>query len=209
MDAWLAPVGRQVTARYIGFEGVEGAGKSTIVREVAACLEAAGHEVVVVREPGGTPVGEEIRRLLLHSDEVTDWTEAALFAAARAELVRRVVTPALQRGAFVLSDRTLYSSLAYQGGARGLGPTAVRSLNEAVLGGVLPDLVVLLEVDPDVGFARETDRDRIGSEGLEFQRRVARAYREIAASDPAVRVVDATRPQAAVVSDVLALLEVP
>lgn len=196
-----------MTARYVGFEGVEGAGKSTIVREVAARLEAGGHEVVVVREPGGTPVGEEIRRLLLHSDEVTDWTEAALFAAARAELVRRVVTPALERGAFVLSDRTLYSSLAYQGGARGLGESEVRALNERVLGGVLPDLVVLLEVDPGVGFARETDRDRIGSAGLEFQRQVALAYRGIAATDPTVRVVDATRPQAAVVSDVLALLE--
>lgn len=197
-----------MTARYVGFEGVEGAGKSTIVGQVAACLEAADHEVVVVREPGGTPVGEEIRRLLLHSDEVTGWTEAALFAAARAELVRRVVTPALERGAFVLSDRTLYSSLAYQGGARGLGASEVRALNETVLGGVLPDLVVLLEVDPEVGFARETDRDRIGSEGLAFQRRVAQAYREIAASDPLVRVVDATHPQAAVVSEVLALLEV-
>ncbi|MEX1006151.1 MAG: dTMP kinase [Acidimicrobiia bacterium] len=198
-----------MTARYIGFEGVEGAGKSTIVAQVAACLEAAGDEVVVVREPGGTPVGEEIRRLLLHSDDVTGWTEAALFAAARAELVRRVVTPALERGAFVLSDRTLYSSLAYQGGARGLGVSAVRALNETVLGGVLPDIVILLEVEPDVGFARETDRDRIGSEGLAFQRRVAQAYREIAATDPAVRVVDAARPQASVVADVVTLLEAP
>ena len=197
-----------MTPRYIGFEGVEGAGKSTIVAQVAACLQGAGHEVVVVREPGGTPLGEEIRRLLLHSDEVTAWTEAALFAAARAELVRRVVTPALERGAFVLSDRTLYSSLAYQGGARGLGRSEVRALNETVLGGVLPDIVVLLEVEPDVGFARETDRDRIGSAGLDFQRRVAAAYREIAAEDPAVRVVDATRPEAAVVADVVALLEV-
>jgi dTMP kinase len=197
-----------VSARYIGFEGVEGAGKSTIVGDVAACLEASGHEVVVVREPGGTPVGEEIRRLLLHSDEVTEWTEAALFAAARAELVRRVVAPALERGAFVLSDRTLYSSLAYQGGARGLGVAEVRALNERVLGGVLPDIVVLLEVDPGVGFARETDRDRIGSEGLAFQQRVAQVYREIAEIDPAVHVVDATRSQAAVVADVLSLLEV-
>lgn len=196
-----------MTARYIGFEGVEGAGKSTVVREVGLRLQAAGHEVVMVREPGGTPVGEEIRRLLLHSTDVADWTEAALFAAARAELVNQVVKPALDRGAFVLSDRTLYSSLAYQGGARGLGVADVRALNERVLEGVVPDLVVLLELDPSVGFARETDRDRIGSEGVAFQSRVAQAYREIAATDPKVRIVDATRPRETVVSDVLALLD--
>lgn len=196
-----------MTSRYVGFEGVEGAGKSTVVREVAQRLEAAGHDVVAVREPGGTPVGEEIRRLLLHSDALSDWTEAALFAAARAELVRRVVAPALERGAFVLSDRTYYSSLAYQGGARGLGIEDVRALNERVLGGVVPDLVVVLDVDPAVGFKRETDRDRIGSEGLEFQRSVAAAYASVAATDPKVRSVDGSQPAERVADDIMRLVD--
>lgn len=196
-----------MTVRYIGFEGVEGAGKSTVVRAVAARLEARGHEVVLVREPGGTPVGEEIRRLLLHSDDLSEWTEAALFAAARAELVFRVVGPALERGAFVLSDRTFYSSLAYQGAARGLGVDAVRSLNESVLGGIVPDLVVVLDLDPEVGFARETDRDRIGSAGLEFQRRVAEAYQKIAVDDPRVHTIDARLAAEDIVTACLGLLD--
>lgn len=190
--------------RYVGFEGVEGAGKSTIVRLLAEALHPA--EAVIVREPGGTAVGEEIRRLLLHSDDLAEWTEAALFAAARAELVQEIVRPALDRGAYVLSDRTLYSSLAYQGVGRGLGVDAVRTVNELVLGGVLPDLVVVLDIDADLGFARETDRDRIGRSGVELQRRVAVAYRELAATDPVVRLVDGSRDPATVLADVLALV---
>lgn len=193
-----------MTARYIGFEGVEGAGKSTVVRRLAA--ELAPEEVVIVREPGGTPVGEHIRRLLLHSEDVSDWTEAALFAAARAELVRDVVRPALERGAYVLSDRTLYSSLAYQGVGRGLGVDAVRALNEIVLDDVLPDLVIVLDVDADVGFSRETDRDRIGAAGIEFQRRVADAYRQLAAVDPRVRLVDGSGDPDTVLTEVLRLV---
>lgn len=196
-----------MSGRYIGFEGVEGAGKSTVVRAVASRLEQAGAEVVTVREPGGTPIGEEIRRLLLHSDSMSDWTEAALFAAARAELVRTAVAPALARGASVLSDRTYYSSLAYQGAARGLGVEAVRSLNTQVLGGVLPDVVVVLDVDPAVGFARETDRDRIGSAGLAFQQQVADAYRALAGSDDRVFLIDAAQSADAVVEAVFEVLD--
>lgn len=193
--------------RYIGFEGVEGAGKSTVVAKVAAHLRAEGRQVVTVREPGGTPIGEEIRRLLLHADSMSDWTEAALFAAARAELAQLEIAPALARGTVVLSDRTFYSSLAYQGAARGLGVDRVRALNEQVLGGVVPDIVVVLDVDPVVGFARETDRDRIGSEGVEFQRQVAAAYRSLAADDPLVHLIDADRPSDDVVAGVLQVLD--
>jgi len=196
-----------VTGRYIGFEGVEGAGKSTVVRAVASRLEGVGAEVVTVREPGGTRIGEEIRRLLLHSESMSDWTEAALFAAARAELVRTIVSPALARGAQVLSDRTFYSSLAYQGAARGLGVDAVRTLNTQVLGGVVPDIVIVLDVDPAVGFARETDRDRIGTEGLAFQQKVAAAYRNLAGEDGRVFLVDAARSTDAVVDAVLEVLD--
>lgn len=151
---------------------------------MARRLESEGHEVVVVREPGGTSLGEEVRRLLLHSEEMTPWAEAALFAAQRAQLASEVVGPALERGAFVISDRTYYSSLAYQGAARGLGVEAVRALNEAVLDGVLPDLVAVLELEPEVALARQMDPDRIGSTGVQFQQQVADAYRALAEAEP-------------------------
>ncbi len=175
---------------YIALEGGEGAGKTTVARELAGLLEETGQEVVTVREPGGTWLGEEIRDLLLHSGEMTPWAEAALFAAARAQLVNEEVRPALARGAWVITDRSYYSSLAYQGGARGLGIAAVRMLNESVLSGILPDHVFFIDVDPAVGLARQIDADRIGAAGESFQRSVREAYLEIAASDQKVQVVD-------------------
>lgn len=176
-------------SRYIALEGVDGSGKSTVAAGVAAFLSARGHDVVTVREPGGTELGEEIRRLLLHSSEMTAWAEAALFAAQRAQLVAEVVRPALERGAWVISDRSYYSSLAYQGGARGLGVDAVRRLNETVLDGVVPDLVVVLRVEPEVAIGRQEVPDRIGSVGVEFQHRVAEAFDRLAADEPGRVVV--------------------
>lgn len=192
--------------RYVALEGVEGAGKSTVAEAMSARLREQGEAVVVVREPGGTPVGEEVRRLLLHADDMSPWAEAALFAAARAELVRHVVHPALERGAVVVSDRSYYSSLAYQGGGRGLGIPQVRALNEQVLGGIEPHLVVVLRVDPEVGSARESETDRIGGEGLDFLRTVADAYTRLAAEDERVVVVDATQPIADVVDEIVELM---
>jgi dTMP kinase len=124
--------------------------------------------------------------LLLHSDDMNPWAEAALFAAQRAQLAAEVIAPALEAGRCVVSDRTLYSSLAYQGGARGLGIESVRALNEQVLGGVLPDLVAVLVVDPDVALARQSNADRIGSAGIGFQQAVHAAYRSLASSEPGV-----------------------
>src|SRR5919198_228937 len=135
--------------RLVAFEGVEGAGKSTQLDLLGRELAGRGPEVVVTRGPGGTPVGGRVRELLL--DPAADMhprTEALLFAAARAELVERVIRPALERGAVVLCDRYLDSSLAYQGGARGLGRHAVEQVNRFATGGILPDLVVLLDADP-------------------------------------------------------------
>lgn len=169
---------------YLALEGAEGTGKSTVGQLLADSARAAGETVAMVREPGGTPLGEEIRRLLLHADDMTPWAEAALFAASRAQLVLEVVRPALEAGALVISDRTYYSSLAYQGYARGLGVEAVRSLNEAVLLGFIPDLVAVIEVDPDVALGRQTDPDRIGGAGSEFQRLVAEGYRKLVAEEP-------------------------
>jgi dTMP kinase len=178
--------------RYIALEGIEGAGKSTIQETLSGALRQDGLEVVSVREPGGTATGEGIRRLLLEGDDMTPWAEALLFAAQRSQLADEVIEPALRRGAWVLGDRSVYSSLAYQGGGRGLGIEAVRKVNQAGLGTTWPDLVIVLAVDPQAGLARQDGEDRIGGQGVEFQRRVAGFYAELAAAETdRVTVVDA------------------
>lgn len=195
--------------RYLAVEGIDGAGKSTVARELAAELRRQGHRVTLVREPGGTPVGESIREILLGlGHDLDHWTEAMLFAAARAQLAATVITPSLARGDLVVSDRSYYSSLAYQGGGRGLGIDVVRRVNEIGLRGVVPDLIVLLRLDAERGLAREDERDRISSEGIELQRRVAAAYEDLAASEPErFVVVDATLPVSDIVTAVVAAME--
>ncbi len=181
-----------VSLPYVAFEGIEGAGKSTVAQRVGERLEADGHEVVRVREPGGTAVGERIRAILLGHDLLPDpWTEALLFAAARAQLASEVVGPALDSGAWVLSDRSVYSSLAYQGAGRGLGIDAVRSVNEPGLQDVWPNLVILLAIDAAEGLLRQDVGDRIGDEGVEFQRTVTERFVIIDAGNPLDDVVDA------------------
>ncbi len=188
--------------RYIAFEGIDGAGKSTVAEAVAEELRSDGLVVETVREPGGTPVGEAIRDILLHShDHLEPWAEALLFAASRAQLAAQTIAPLLEDGSWVLSDRSVYSSLAYQGAGRELGVDVVRSVNAAGLGGVWPDLVVLLELDPTAGLARQQDPDRIGGEGLGLQERVASGYRRLVETDQAVVAVDASRGVARVVRD--------
>lgn len=181
---------------YIAFEGIEGAGKSTVAERVGELLEADGRRVVRVREPGGTAVGERIRAILLGHDLAPEpWTEALLFAAARAQLAAEVVGPALADGAWVLSDRSVYSSLAYQGAGRGLGMDAVRSVNEPGLLGVWPSMVILLSIDPAEGLRRQDVGDRIGDEGVEFQQRVADGFDAAAASEPdRFAIIDAGGP---------------
>ena len=185
-----------MTLRYVALEGVEGAGKSTIADRLAIRLEGRGETVCRVREPGGTPTGELIRHVLLEpGGELAPWTEALLFAAGRAQLVHDVVGPALERGETVVSDRSVYSSLAYQGGGRGLGIEAIRELNRPGLEGTWPELVVLLRLDAVAGLERQQIADRIGSEGAAFQQRVAAAFDALAAAEPErFRVVDASRP---------------
>jgi dTMP kinase len=186
-------------------EGVDGAGKTSVARAVAAALRDTGHEVVEVREPGGTACGEEIRRILLErGGSIDPWTEALLFAAGRAQLAAEVIGPALEAGKVVVSDRSVYSSLAYQGGARGLGIDLVRAVNEAGLKGVWPGLVVVLRVEPETGLRREDEADRISIEGIGLQRRVAAAYEVLAAAEPeCVFVVDADLSFDAVVAAVV------
>jgi len=191
-----------LTRRYVAFEGIDGAGKTTVAGRVAERLAGRGFDVLSVREPGGTSTGEAIRRILLgQGGAVGDWAEALLFAAARSQLAAEVVGPALAQGRAVVSDRSVYSSLAYQGGARGLGIETVRRVNEAGLGGVWPEQVVLLRLDPGQGLAREEAADRISAQGLELQIRVAEAYDLLAAAEPdRFVVVDAARPLEAVVA---------
>ncbi|WKZ83605.1 MAG: dTMP kinase [Acidimicrobiia bacterium] len=197
--------------RYLAIEGIDGAGKSTVARMVADALEERGHAVTLVREPGGTPAGERIRDILLGSDSsLDDWTEALLFAAARAQLAADVVSPALQRGDLVVSDRSYHSSIAYQGAARGLGVEAVERVNRYALRGVVPDMVALLRLDPERGLDREVAADRISSEGLDFQRRVAESYDRIAEAEPdRFLVVDASAPLHEVVERIVEAVEAP
>ncbi len=192
-----------MTGHYVALEGVEGAGKSTVAAQLAALLARRGIYTITVREPGGTSLGEGIRRLLLDGEEMEPWAEALLFAAQRAQLAAEVVRPALQQGSWVISDRSVYSSLAYQGGARRLGIGKVRSVNEAGLQGVWPELVVLLRVPAEEGLARQEVPDRIGGQGTSFQRAVAEAYELLAEEEPErFWVVDAGRPLGDVVEAV-------
>ena len=172
-------------SRYAAIEGVDGAGKSTVAAGVALALGERGHEVVRVREPGGTAAGEAIRAMLLGTDsDLSDWTEALLFAAARAQLAAAIVGPALSAGKVVISDRSVYSSLAYQGAGRGLPMDEVRAVNRSGLGDVWPDTVILLRLDPEHGLQREDEADRISLAGAELHRRVGRAYDDLAAAEP-------------------------
>jgi dTMP kinase len=200
-------VSSQRRGRLIAFEGVEGAGKSTQLELLRQTLEKAGHRIVSTREPGGTTAGEQIRSILLDRGSTLDpRAEALLFAAARAQLVEQVIRPALERGETVLCDRYLHSSLAYQGVARGLGLEPVAAVNAFATGGLLPDLVVLLAVDPAEGLDRvRGERDRIEDQDLEFHQQVERGFMELAAADPErFVVVDAARPAEQVAAEVRA-----
>jgi dTMP kinase len=168
---------------FITFEGVDGSGKTTQAALLAEALRAEGHDVVATREPGGTELGERIRELLLDGGVITPWAEASLFAAARAQLVEEVIRPALARGADVISDRYIDSSLAYQGLARGLGVDRVLELNLLATGGLLPDRTFLLLLAPEQAARRRrgAEADRIEGEGNDFATRVDDAYRELAA----------------------------
>jgi dTMP kinase len=173
---------------FVSLEGVDGSGKSTQAKLLA---DALGPETLLIREPGGTGAAERIRELLADPGlEIDPFAELLLFSAARADLVARVIRPAAEAGRHIVADRFADSSVAYQGGARGLGTSHVLSLTDTVIDGLWPDHTVLLRVDPEVGLGRAAGEDRFESEGVELQRAVAEAYEEIAiiASDRVVAV---------------------
>ena len=180
----------------VTFEGVDGSGKSTQTELLRDWLQEQGRDVVTTREPGGTPLGERVRELLLDGEAIAPWTEAALFAAARAELVERVIGPALAQGSVVVCDRYLDSSLAYQGIARGLGVERVLAFNVEAIRGILPDLTFLLLVDVDEARKRSAAaRDRMEREGVAFLSLVDNGYRQLAGLFPQrIVTVEAERP---------------
>jgi dTMP kinase len=181
---------------FVTFEGIDGSGKTTQARLLAERLEREGVDVVLTREPGGTPLGEAVRDLVLHGEHVAPWAEVALYAAARAQHVDQVIRPALERGATVVCDRYVDSSAAYQGGARRLGVDTVLELNLTVVGGLMPDRTVLVEISPETAAARVGGTgDRIERDGVALWARAAEAYRDLAARDRRrYVVVDGTRP---------------
>ena len=195
---------------FVTFEGLDGSGKSTQAELLRARLEGDGIDVVATREPGGTELGEGVRDLVLHGGHVGAWAEALLYVAARAQLVDEVIRPALERGASVICDRYVDSSIAYQGGGRELGLERMIELNLAAVGGLLPDRTFLLELDPtDVPSRIQRHFDRLEREGDEFRARTAHGYRQLAARFPErIVVLDAMRPADDLAEEVYGALRV-
>ena len=180
------------------FEGGEGTGKSTHTKRLAAYLEQQGHEVVVTREPGGTHTAERIRDVVLDPEThaLPDTAEALLFAAARADHAANLIRPALERGAIVLCDRYIESSVSYQGVARGLGADRIRELSEWATGGLVPDFTLYMEIPIETSHERRDSDDRIESLGHDFHHAVQQAFRDIARSSTRPHaVIDATQPK--------------
>jgi dTMP kinase len=168
---------------FITVEGTEGAGKSTLIRAVAERLRSRGAEVFLTREPGGAPVAERIRELLL-SLAMDPWTELFLYEAARAEHLAKRVRPELEKGVIVVCDRFTDSTLAYQGHARGLPWKEIRALNRAATRGLKPDLTILLDIDPARGLERARDPNRFEAEGVKFQEKVRKGFLKARAEEP-------------------------
>ena len=206
-----SPDGAPRPGAFITFEGGDGVGKTTQVELLADRLRARGCEVVTTREPGGTALGAQIRHLLLDGDHVDPRAEALLYAADRAHHVATLVRPALERGAVVLADRYLDSSVAYQGAARSLGPDEVRGLSLWATGGLLPDLTILLDADPGLA-ARRTrhrgGRDRLEREPDSFRVALREQFRALADAEPfRFRVIDAEQGVEDVAARVLSAVD--
>ena len=185
----------------LSIEGIDGAGKSTITAFLAQKLEQRGYSVRVVREPGGTRIGEQIRQILLDpaNKQLSAQSEALLYVAARAQLVQEILRPSLNEGQVVLCDRFFDSTFAYQGGGRSLNPSDLQTLNQIATGGLVPDFTFLLDVDPQEGFQRKREQsilkpvDRLEAESLSFYRRVREAYITVAQENPQrIQIINAS-----------------
>ena len=174
---------RKKSGILVSFEGTEGSGKSTLIREVAMLMESLNYRTLQTREPGGSSVAEKLREIILHSS-MTARTELFLYEAARAEHLEATVLPALEHGKVVLCDRFTDSTLAYQSYARGLPWKEVKALNRLATSGTKPDLTILLDIDPQVGLLRAKDPNRFEAEGLAFQKKVRSGYLKARSEDP-------------------------
>jgi dTMP kinase len=198
---------KSTNGKLISFEGSEGSGKTTQIALLAAHLQKEGREVISTREPGGTEIGEQIRNIIVHNskgDEMCAETELLLFTAARAQLVREVIAPALARGVVVLSDRYLDSSTVYQGIGRNLAADPVAQINRFAIGNVMPDITIVLDVPTELGLARIRQRatdlpDRMERENIEFYNKVRDGYLVLAKSmSDRFVVIDGTQNQDAI-----------
>ena len=180
---------------FITVEGQDGSGKSTQMQTIVSVLKSFSKEVVVTREVGGTPLAEELRKLLLHTHELSPRTEALIANAARCDHVEKVIQPALDAGSWVVSDRYVHSTLAYQCGGLGLYRSIAMDLHQIAARGTLPDLTLLFDVDPEVGKSRMGDRvlDKFEEYKLDFVRRVRDAYLRLAATNSRIIVIDANQ----------------
>jgi dTMP kinase len=201
------PLKQKPSGKLISFEGSEGSGKSTQIARLAAHFQRAGREVLSTREPGGTEIGEQIRNIIVHNskgDEMCAETELLLFTAARAQLVREVIAPALTRGVVVLSDRYLDSSTVYQGIGRNLAADPVAQINRFAVGNVMPDLTIVIDVPEKVSLARLKQRasdlpDRMERENIDFYRKVREGYLVLARGMPErFVVIDGTKTEEAI-----------
>jgi len=186
---------------FVTFEGPEGAGKSTAIREVAVRLRRSDRAVVETREPGATELGKQIRRMLLEGDQVVPQAELFLFLADRADHIARIVRPALAEGKVVLCDRHGDSTVAYQGHARGMNVDLLRELNILATGGLRPDLTLLFDLEPVVGLARITDKDRLDREPLAFHEAVRKGFLAERDHDPGRFVTIDAAAEPALIAD--------
>lgn len=207
---------------FITLEGIEGSGKTTQMKSLVGFLKAQGRDVLVLREPGGTPLGDVVRDILLNTGDVSDGmsieTELLLYEASRAELVSKVIRPALSEGRFVVCDRFMDSTVAYQHFGRGLGRDVVENLNDFAAGGLIPDITLVFDLPVKEGLGRAFKRieaagsdvnseDRFEREALSFHERVRAGYLEVAKEEPErVRVIDADRPPEEIEEDLLRIM---
>ncbi|PLR53340.1 dTMP kinase [Chimaeribacter arupi] len=202
-----------MNGKFIVIEGLEGAGKTTARDTIVAALQEAGiTDLVFTREPGGTPLAENLRTLIkegIEGETLTDKAEVLMLYAARVQLVETVIKPALARGAWVIGDRHDLSSQAYQGGGRGIDPTMMAALRDIVLGAFSPDLTLYLDLPPAIGLERARQRgalDRIEQESLAFFERTRARYQALAAADPRIKTIDAAQPLPDVSAQITATL---
>ncbi|MEJ5349766.1 MAG: dTMP kinase [Desulfosoma sp.] len=199
---------------FLSVEGIDGSGKSTILDHVRRWIEGLGHKVRVIREPGGTRLGERIRNLLLEPrlSPIAPWAETCLYAASQAQHVFETIVPCLEQGVWILADRFRDATVAYQGWGRGLGAERVQDLQKVVLGSLFPDITVLLDCEVTVAWRRlsqrSVTRDRMEQEGLTFLEKVRHGYLDLARRDPKrFIVIDAAQDLPKVIEDVMTALE--